>query len=58
MGCSMLRNSSQECPWLNSELLLGWGGMAGLQGLSRLCCEPEQFFPVNLSASCWQPLQK
>lgn len=58
MGFSMLRNSSQECLWLIPELLLGWGGMAGHAGLSQHRCGPQQFFPVNLSAWCCQPLEK
>lgn len=53
----MLRDTSQGCLWLNPELILGWGGMAGHAG-SLTALLGTKFFPVNPSAWCWQPLEK
>lgn len=58
-GCSILRNSSQECPRLNPKLLLGWA----CRDPHQHCLNPwvvgaGQFFPVSLNASRRQPLEK
>lgn len=59
----MLRNSSQECLWLNPELLgVGRDGWA-CRGPHQHRLNPWEvgagcFFPVGLNASRWQPLEK
>lgn len=56
-GCSALRNSSQERPWLTLLLVVGWGGEAGHAGaLPSIACSPAwlgtgRFFPLSLNVS-------